>query len=100
MKLTGTGAQIELDTEAIVRIRRMTDSERGFGDSERGSHDANTRVDYAFTVYAKEEPDAVVQSVTTVPGGLTTLGKLILPNTWPVVQWANKQRAPFRFRLL
>ena len=85
VKLTGdSGAQIELDTEAIVRIRRMTDSERGL-------HNANTRVDQALTVYVKEEPDAVVQNVMTVPGGLTTFGKLILPNSWPL--WFNGKLA-------
>jgi hypothetical protein len=85
VKLTGdTGAQIELETEAVVRIRRMADSERDF-------HEAATRIDYAFTVYAKEEPDVVVKAVTTVQGGLTTLGKLTLPNAWPV--WFNGKEA-------
>ena len=77
--------QVQLKTSEIERIRRMTDSERDF-------HEANTRVDYAHTVYAKEQPENVALLVAA--NGVPTLGRLLLPNGWPVWFDAGKARGP------
>jgi hypothetical protein len=76
---------IHLKTSEIERIRRMTDS-------ERDAHDATTRIDYAHTVYAKEQPENVALLVAA--NGVPTLGRLLLPNGWPVWFDARKARGP------
>jgi hypothetical protein len=77
--------QVQLKTSEIERIRRITDSERDL-------HEATTRVDYAHTVYAKEEPEKVALLVAA--NGVPTLGRLLLPNGWPVWFDAGKTRGP------
>jgi hypothetical protein len=83
--LTGEDSRpIQLQPSEIERIRKMTES-------ERETHDATTRLDYAYTVYVKEQPENVARLVAD---NVPTLGRLALPNGWPVWFDASKARGP------
>ena len=77
IKLIEDTQEISVETDAMVRFRSTTESERDFHPNQA------TRIDYNRTLYVRQKPDEVEAAVTGV-GERLAFGKLTLPNKWPV----------------
>jgi hypothetical protein len=74
------GRPDQLESDTIVRVRRILDS-------ERQQHNANTKIIWSRDSYAKETPAAFIGLLTSVEGVSKWLGELTMPEGSPV--WFN-----------